>query len=79
MSLPDIYRQGGGLVETPPQWLIEAAEAAYAAQAAFSDRQYIRIDTPADQLRVDPSDPERAVRVHWMPNPNYIPPEPEAA
>ena len=75
MDLPDIYRQGGGRVESPPAWLVEAAEAAYAAQAAFSDRQYIRIDTPADQLRVDPSDPARAVRVFYCLNPNWVPPD----
>jgi hypothetical protein len=79
MSLPEIYRQGGGKVETPPAWLAAAAEEALEVQRVNTSHPYIKIDTPPEELRVDATDPERAVRVHWMWNPDFQPTPPEAA
>lgn len=77
--IPDIYRMGGGKVQQPPNWLLQAAAWELEIQRTDPFRQYIKIETPADVLRIDPADPEASVRVHWMHNPGYIPPDPEVA
>lgn len=70
--MSDIYRMGGGKVAEPPQWLSDVAAEQLAAQRS-SRRKYIKIETPQEQLAVISSDPERAVRVFWMHNPDYVP------
>jgi hypothetical protein len=79
MSLPDIYRQGGSKVQDVPAWLAALAQVALDEAEGYTSLRYIRIDTPPEELRVDASDPERAVRVHWMHNPDFVPTAPEAA